>query len=604
MNTLSQTKFGQYVSTHKKTSIAAGIVIVLVAYFGIRAATATPAQATYTLGTVETGTIVSSVSASGQVAANREIDIKPQASGTITYMPVTAGESVTQGQLIAEIDPTDAEKTVRDAQASLESAQIALQKLEEPTDQATLLQSQTNATQAGTSLTTAYNDGFNSVTSAFLDLPSVVTGLDNVLHDTDANPSTNEQPNIDFYADAAAQFETGANDGTAMEYKTTAENAYLAAKAAYDKNFADYNNTDRSASNAQITALIAETYQTATLISDAIKDATNLIQYYQNQTTAQGHTPIAKSTTHLATLDTYTGTTNTHVTDLSNAQTTITNDTSAVAEDNASLAKVQAGVDPLDIQSAQLSVTNAENALQDAKDNLANNYIYAEFNGTIATLIANQGDDASSGSSIGTLITQDEVATLTLNEVDAAKVQVGQRATMTFDAIDGLTLTGKVASIDTIGTVTQGVVNYTVTIAFDTADASVKPGMSVDAAIITDTAQDVLTVPSSAVKTSNGSSYVLTLPDASAPDPTTGTVTSAAGPQEVPVTTGLTDDTYTEIKSGLTAGESIVIKTNAATVAKAATTTASATSLLGGGGATRGIGGAAGGGARATTTTH
>ena len=586
MKKLSETKFGTYVSTHKKTSIAGGILVVIILFFVIKSATAAKAQTTYTLGTVDTGTIVSSITGSGQVAANRTIDLKPQASGTITYLPVTAGETVTQGQLIAEIDNTTAEESVRNAEASLENAQISLEKIQEPTDQVTLLQTQTNATQASSSLTKAYTDGFNSVTSAFLDLPSVVTGLDTILHGTDANPSTNQQPNINFYADTAAEYETGSTTGQADQYMTTAQNAYLAAKTAYDKNFTDYKNATLNSSTDSINSLINETYTTSTLIAEAVKDANNLIQYYQDVTTNDGRTPVAKSTSELATLNTYTNTTNSHVSDLSTVKATIVNDIANVAETSASLTKLQAGTDPLDIQSAQLSVTQAENSVQDAKDNLADYYIYAPFNGTIATLTANQGDDAGSGSAIGTIITNDEVATITLNEVDAAKVKVGQRATMTFDAIDGLTMTGKVASVDTVGTVSSGVVNYTVTIAFDTTNDSIKPGMSVDAAIITDTAPNVLIVPTSAVKTANGESYVQTLPDA-VTDSTTGAVTSPTAPVDVTVTTGLSDDTDTAITSGLTEGQTIVIKTTApSTTAKAATTT-SATSLLGGG-ATRG----------------
>ena len=603
MKNLSQTKFGQYVSTHKKTSIFAGLIIVVGAFFIIRSATATPAQTTYTLGTVDTGTIVSSISGSGQVAANRQIDIKPQASGTITYVGKAAGDTVKQGDLIAEIDPTDAEKTVRDAEASLENAQISLEKLQEPTDQVTMLQTQTNATQSAAALAQAYDTGFDSVTSAFVDLPSIVTGINSVLNGTDANPSTRGQPNIDFYANAAGQYETtSATQGQAAQLEATAASAYQAAQTAYTQNFTDYNNTTRASSQAAITALIAETYKTSTLVSDALKASTNLIQYYQTQTINAQGTPVTKSTSELSTLNTYSATTNGHVTSLENAESTITNDTSTVAEDNASLAKLQAGIDPLDLQSAQLSVTQQQNAVQDAKNDLANYYVYAQFDGTIATLTANVGDTASSGSSIGTLITNDDVATITLNEVDATKVQVGQRATMTFDAIDGLTLTGKVASVDTVGTVSQGVVNYTVTISFDSTDPRVKPGMSVDASIITDTAQDVLIVPSSAIKTANGTSYVQILPNVTASADSTAPVTSETAPEDVTVTTGLSDDTNTAVTSGLTDGETVVIKTNLPTAAKA-TTTASATSLLGGG-ATRGggAGAYAGGGARTTTT--
>ena len=70
-----------------------------------------------------------------------------------------------------------------------------------------------------------------------------------------------------------------------------------------------------------------------------------------------------------------------------------------------------------------------------------------------------------------------------MNEVDAAKISVGNKTTLTFDATEDLTLTGKVAQIDTIGTVEQGVVSYKVKIAFDTQDERIKPGMTANASI-------------------------------------------------------------------------------------------------------------------------
>ncbi|MDD5433706.1 MAG: hypothetical protein PHE77_03610, partial [Candidatus Pacebacteria bacterium] len=60
------------------------------------------------------------------------------------------------------------------------------------------------------------------------------------------------------------------------------------------------------------------------------------------------------------------------------------------------------------------------------------------------------------------------MAEISLNEVDVAKVKIGQRAIITFDAIDELEITGKVEDVDTIGTVSQGVVSYNVKIIFDT----------------------------------------------------------------------------------------------------------------------------------------
>ena len=165
---------------------------------------------------------------------------------------------------------------------------------------------------------------------------------------------------------------------------------------------------------------------------------------------------------------------------------------------------------------------------------------------------------------------------------------------MTFDAVDGLEITGKVAQIDQIGTVSQGVVNYNVQIAFDTNDDRVKPGMSVNVNIITNLSTDVLSVSNSAVKTQGTRSYVETLDPAqtqAAPSGQQGVVSKTA-PKQMTVQTGLVGDTYTEITGGLTEGDTVVIQTVNPT-ATTATTGTSATSALriGGGGGGAFIGG-------------
>ena len=390
-----------------------------------------------------------------------------------------------------------------------------------------------------------------------------MTGLDGILHNSDVNTTTNQQRNIDFYGDASGALEGSANFGKAAQYKSNAESAYLKAKASYDKTSTDYKNANRNSDPSTVKALLDETYNTSVSISDAIKSANSLIQYYQDVATAQNKTPIPKSNSQLNTLSGYTGVINGDVTSLANSKSTISNDELSVPEQTASLAKVQSGADALDIQSAQLTVTQRQNALQDAKDNLENYYIRAPFSGTLSAVNVKVGDPANSATAVASLIANDQVATVTINEVDAAKIKIGDRVTLTFDAIDGLTLTGKVATIDTVGTVTQGVVNYTSTISFDSSDPRVKPGMSVSAAIITATKQDVLTVPNSAVKTSASGSYVLVFDPALTGTPTTGTIglPSATAPKQVTVEIGLADDTNTEIISGLTEGQQIVTRT-------------------------------------------
>ena len=110
--------------------------------------------------------------------------------------------------------------------------------------------------------------------------------------------------------------------------------------------------------------------------------------------------------------------------------------------------------------------------------------------------------------------------------------------------MEDITLTGKVVEIDTLGAVNQGVVTYNVKIAFDTQDERIKPGMTIDASIITDRKDGIVLVPNAAVKTQRGQIYVEVMQN--------GT------PQAVPVEVGLSNELFTEITGGLEVEAEIV----------------------------------------------
>jgi HlyD family secretion protein len=202
--------------------------------------------------------------------------------------------------------------------------------------------------------------------------------------------------------------------------------------------------------------------------------------------------------------------------------------------------------------------------LQDAKDALVDYSVYANLSGIVSVADVSQGDNVSSGTTIATIITKSKIAKITLSESDIANIRVGQKATLTFDAIDGLSIVGQVSEVDSVGAASSGVVSYGIEIAFDTDTDSVKPGMSVSATIITDSKSDVLTVPTTAVKSyDDGTYYVQVLSgkyDLTNKTNSIKGVTSATTPTTKTVTIGLADDTNTEITGGLSEGDQIVVR--------------------------------------------
>ena len=244
------------------------------------------------------------------------------------------------------------------------------------------------------------------------------------------------------------------------------------------------------------------------------------------------------------------------------------------------------------ISQTQANVNNASLAYQ-----LTSGTITASTNGTIGDLIITKGmqigsSNTTAGSSTNTsnqavasIITGNATTvSVSIAEVDAPQIQVGQAVTITFDALPNQTFTGKVMGIDTTGSVTSGVTTYPAVIQLDdTTNTSILPNMTATANIITKVDDNVLLVPSAAVQTVGTTSTVRVLKN--------GQVST------VSIQTGDTSGSQTVITSGLSEGETVVTS-----VISTTTTTSTGSSPFSGGLRLGGFGGGGGGGGAATTT--
>lgn len=574
-----------FAKAHRIWSGIIGIAVLGGGYYLYSAITAKPATPTYTVTTVATSTVVSTLSESGQIAATSQVDVNSKSSGEVLRLYVQPGQHVAAGAPIAQIDPTDAEQSLRSAEQDLESAQLSYQKLVEPAATSSVLSAQNSVATAQQNLTDAHTTGYNDVSSAFLDLPTVMNDLDTSLHSYQV-PGRTSQHNEDAYSDMVESY-----DATVSQYRDAAESAWQTADASYTKTLADFKATPRDASDDQLDALVTESYQTTANVSDALKATTNFFNFVDTTLTNRQLNVPSVLTSGITLLTNDTTKTNSHVAALSSDTTAVPTAERGLASAQASLEALQQGADPLDIQSNELSLQQKEDALATAQQTLADTTVRAPFDGTIGTVNVQQYQTIGSGSSVVLMTSDKQVATISISEEDATKLAVGQKATLTFDALPDVTIAGTVANVSGAGTVSQGVVSYTAQIALDTLNSAVKPGMSVNADIVTGTAEG-LAVPSAAVKSANGGSYVLAFEP---PLETTGTnVTTDTTPVRTPVTTGLSSDTQIIITSGLTAGAQVVVRTS--TTATSASTASSVTRGATGGARAGGFGGAGGAG--------
>lgn len=588
------TKVSKYARAHRAIS-GLTIVAVIGSIYGIHSHYASSTTVTkYVVTSVQKGTLIATVTGSGQVSATDQIDIKPKVSGDVITIKIKGGQQVKAGDILVQLNASDALKTLRDAQANLANAQLSLKKLQQPTEELTLLQAENSLaaakeskSDAEDSLLKAYEDGYNAISNVFLDLPGIMQGLQSLLYGTEVG--TAGQDNTSAYSDLVKNV-----DPDITRYQNEVTQKYTAARAAFDSNYTTYKTVSRASDNQTLINLLNQTYATTKLIADTVKSTNNFLDYFQDSASIhQVHVP-SQLAGHQSNIDTYTSKTNSGLssllsnsTNIKNTKDAIINADRTIAERQASFTKTTSGPDDLDLATQRLTVQQRQNSLIDAQIALSNYTIRAPFDGMITKVTVKKYDTAGSGSAIATLITNQQIAQITLNEVDAAKVKAGQKVTLSFDAIDDLNITGQVAEVDSIGTVSQGVVSYTVKITFDTQDERVKPGMTVSASIITDLKTDALSVPNSAIKTVGENRYVEQLSGKQEESPLG--IESATAPTRTIITTGLITDTNTEISNGLSEGDQIITRTITSQTKTTAASTAP--SLFGGTGGTRTTGG-------------
>jgi len=240
--------------------------------------------------------------------------------------------------------------------------------------------------------------------------------------------------------------------------------------------------------------------------------------------------------------------------DLSSAQerarTSIVTSENALESTRASLAKASTGAKSYDIASAYAGVLAAQASLEKTQNDLNGALLRAPAGGTVTAIGGQVGEFVAGGGTSNPFITIANLTSLalhgTVGEADVAKLRPGQVATVAVDAVGtGTRMTGKVTVIDPAATIQQGVPVYGVDVTLDVPNAQVRPGMSGTASVIIASRTNVLTVPNLAVRTTAGRRGVQVLRDGQ--------------PVDSEVTLGISNETVTEVASGLQEGDLVVL---------------------------------------------
>ena len=505
------------------------------------------------------GTLTSELTSSGTISPKDTYTITSLMEGTVLTADFEEGDQVTEGQVLYQIDASSVESDLKSSENSLARANKSYQQALEDYQEA---------------VSNYSGNTYKSTRTGFIKKLNIQVG-DKVGSNTDLAELYNDQTmklKVPFLAGEAAAIPAGSQAVVTL--------------------------TD---TEEQLTGVV-----TAVSNMDEVLDGGRIVRYV----TMEVENPGGLTTSHSATVTigefvccsegTFEAMTDTTM------KASITGNGSLEVEEllvhegdyvtsGTSLFRIKSKDVEDILDSYQDAVDQAQEKIESAQSNADNkqetydNYtITAPISGQVITKNVKAGDkiDRSSSSSTSTLAVIYDLSEVTfemsVDELDVGRVKVGQTVNVTADAIEGKTFTGKVTNISLQSSQSNGVTNYPVTVTLDEV-GDLLPGMNVDGTIILDQVDDALMIPVDSLMRGNRV-YVkddsVTRQQGNIP----------AGFKAVDVETGISNDDYVQITSGLSEGDEVYVDS-------ASSNTSTDMFQMGGmGGPDGGMGGGPGGG--------
>ena len=504
----------------KIAAIALSLCMLAVLSFACSSGSTNTSTAKTQTYTVQKGDIALYVTGTGNLALSDSQNLAFEIAGTVAEVLVEEGDSVTEGQVLAKLDTSEWDKQIKTLEKTQETAKRNLTTKE---DDLTTAQRQISEKEM-------------VVKTAELAVESAKNDIANIEEVKEA------QDDIDT-------LETDLTFAKQMRQASVADSVM--------KGDVTYWNTQVSDLTKQLTAAQDE-------LQDVLDETSvNLTSNVALQ--------IASAQLQLEQKEKA----------LENAKTAVEDASKAVSE-------------------AKLDVADAEQAVEDAQSDLDEQkslspIIKAPSAGFVSQVNVKGGDEVLKGTVAIQIADPNQFkAVIQVTEQDIFSVQVGAEATVSLDALSELSFPAKVTAIAPTATVSSGVVTYKVTVKLTslvptgsmasdstqkttptttaTQSVSLKDGLSAVVDILVQGKTQVLLVPSRAI-TKQGTNTVVQVINSAA------TINGAATETRL-IKTGISDETYTEITSGLSEGEKVLITLSSSS----SSSTSSSSSSQGGNG--------------------
>ena len=508
-NTGGENKVFHFIKTHKKRCIAVvAAAAVLVAVIVPRKSRSASADLAYTQEKLGRRDIVNVYDGSGTINAADSYTVKSLVTGTVLTADFELGDTIQKGDVLYVIDSSDVEGDLESAQLSVSQAQRSYDDAADARNVRTKIGGEVSsfavaagdAVQAGQTVATVRD------TSVMLLA-------------------------VDFPAAEAQSFAVG-----------------QAAQVMPDTTFEVLNGTIRSVSGADPSGDASLMTCTVTI---AVPNAGSL-------TTAQA---AVAQVNGVSSLNSAHFTYQREETVVAAASGTVSElcvrEGSTVRQDDVLLRITGKDLDK-QAQNAADNLRSAELRMSSAERNISHYTIDAPISGTIVDKKVKAGDKLSANdTAMQNLCTIYDMSylemKLNVDELKIRSLEVGQEVEITADAVPGETYKGVISSILVAGTTANGSTSYPVTVRIDDM-GELLPGMNATAKITTASVKNVLALPNAALVRG---SYVLVTKDSPSAANAETSMTAPDGYVYVKVTTGISDDDYIEVKSGLQEGDTI-----------------------------------------------
>ncbi|MBC8507010.1 MAG: efflux RND transporter periplasmic adaptor subunit [Anaerolineales bacterium] len=461
--------------------------------------------------TVEEGTLVATIGATGRVRSNQSAELTWKTSGTVDQVNVQVGNEVVLDTELATLEQTSLSQSVILAQADLVSAQKSLEDLlNSDLLRAQALQSVEDAEQA---LEDLLNPELQQAQAL-----QAIADADQALEDAERRVRSVQL--------TASQSEIDASEAEVVLLKDRLEKA--------QSDFEPYEGRpDDDLERANFQSALAEVqqnYDAAVRKLNALSSTGSEIDIAE----AQADYAVALAQFEEANLEYERIKDGPSSADIALRE-------AQLADAQRDWERLQDGPPADDIAAAEARVAAAQATLDQA-------HVIAPFAGVVTIVESKPGDQVDPGTLAFRIDDYSRLLVdLEVSEVDINKIAEGQEVVMSFDAVLAKEYHGVVAEVALVGTEEGGVVNFIVTVELLDPDVDIRPGMTSAVNIVVRQLEQALLIPNRAVRVVEGERVVYILD-------------SAGNVEKVVITLGASSDTHSEIVDGdLSTGDEVVL---------------------------------------------